>query len=411
MQPPSRRRRAARSAAAAAAAAAAAPAAAPTWTPSTSGGQQAPLPLPDAFNTCAFSPAYSQRDWARHREHWRHLRHLGSWASSLVFRNVLPMAAVLTAEAALLCWARSQASLAAAHSLALPLAPFSLTSFALAMLLVFRTNQSHARWWEARMLWGGTVNACRSLARETLAGMRRATPRLCDLSLCFTVAYANCLVAHLQGLSDAWLKGELEDKLEPLEVEIVMASQHRPGACLHALSEVIRAAQERGEIDSITHLYLAERLHNLTDTMGACERILKTPMPLSYTRHTSRFLVLWLGLLPLALIPQLGAVTVPAVALISVLLLGIDEIGVNLEEPFRRLPLKDIADSIEASVAGYDEENSAVRRMVLHRAGTAPPAIKFAAQGANNGNGSGNGSDDSAGRSPVILSPPLWRLR
>ena len=26
------------------------------------------------------------------------------------------------------------------------------------------------------------------------------------------------------------------------------------------------------------------------DAMGSCERILRTPIPLSYTRHTSRFL-------------------------------------------------------------------------------------------------------------------------
>ena len=32
--------------------------------------------------------------------------------------------------------------------------------------------------------------------------------------------------------------------------------------------------------------------------MGACERILRTPIPLSYTRHTSRFMMIYLTLLP-----------------------------------------------------------------------------------------------------------------
>ena len=35
--------------------------------------------------------------------------------------------------------------------------------------------------------------------------------------------------------------------------------------------------------------------------MGACERIFKTPIPVIYTRHTSRYVGLWLALLPLAI--------------------------------------------------------------------------------------------------------------
>jgi hypothetical protein len=34
------------------------------------------------------------------------------------------------------------------------------------------------------------------------------------------------------------------------------------------------------------------------DMQGCCERILRTPIPLSYTRHTSRFMMIWLTLLP-----------------------------------------------------------------------------------------------------------------
>jgi len=31
----------------------------------------------------------------------------------------------------------------------------------------------------------------------------------------------------------------------------------------------------------------------LQDSMGSMERILRTPIPLAYTRHTSRFMVGW----------------------------------------------------------------------------------------------------------------------
>ena len=36
--------------------------------------------------------------------------------------------------------------------------PFGLTSFALSLLLVFRTNASYARWLDARKTWGKVTN-------------------------------------------------------------------------------------------------------------------------------------------------------------------------------------------------------------------------------------------------------------
>lgn len=283
--------------------------------------------------------------------------------TSLVFKNILPVVTLLTAEAAALVY------MPQAAGLGLPMLPFNLTSFAMALLVTFRCNQSYDRWWEARKLWGGTVNSCRSLAREMLTGMRKSSPALCSRGLCLIVAYVNVLAAHLQGLSDEYLRGRLEQKLMKDEVELIMASKHKPGGVLHAMGQVNRAAQERGEIDNITHLLLSGYVHNLTDYMGACERILRTPMPLSITRHTSRFLMVWMGCLPFALVPQMGALAVPVMAIIAILLFSIDEIGVNLEEPFRRLPLIDIANVIEASVVSYQSEHDAMRAVMQ----AAPP--------------------------------------
>lgn len=44
-----------------------------------------------------------------------------------------------------------------------------------------------------------------------------------------------------------------------------------------------------------------ENVSRLTDAVSACERILNTPIPLSYTRHTARFLMAWLACLPFCL--------------------------------------------------------------------------------------------------------------
>ena len=61
--------------------------------------------------------------------------------------------------------------------------------------------------------------------------------------------------------------------------------------------------------------------------------------PLMSCRHTSRFLVIWLCFLPFTLWRACHWVMVPAAVTIAFLLLGVEEIGVQIEEPFGILPL------------------------------------------------------------------------
>lgn len=44
--------------------------------------------------------------------------------------------------------------------------PQGLTSFALSLLLVFRTNSSYGRFDEARKIWGGILNRARHIGNQ-----------------------------------------------------------------------------------------------------------------------------------------------------------------------------------------------------------------------------------------------------
>jgi predicted membrane chloride channel (bestrophin family) len=48
----------------------------------------------------------------------------------------------------------------------LPLQPFTLSSPALGLLLVFRTNGAFQRFFEARALWGALINYSRNSVRQ-----------------------------------------------------------------------------------------------------------------------------------------------------------------------------------------------------------------------------------------------------
>lgn len=108
--------------------------------------------------------------------------------------------------------------------------------------------------------------------------------------------------------------------------------------------------------------------------MGACENIFATPMPVAYSKQTTTFLFLWLFFLPWGLGKPLGVGVVFAQQLLSFFLLGIEDIGIQIEQPFDVLPLKKIVGKIanETQIvrASFDalEDAAAVRRKQGERA-------------------------------------------
>ena len=81
-----------------------------------------------------------------------------------------------------------------------------------------------------------------------------------------------------------------------------MAAKNRPMFCLSAMSSNLRAAN----LDPIDRSRVDASITTLVDLTGACERIFKSPVPLVYTRHTSRFLATFLLFLPMGIWPAMA---------------------------------------------------------------------------------------------------------
>merc|ERR1711934_231903 len=113
-----------------------------------------------------------------------------------------------------------------------------------------------------------------------------------------------------------------------------------------------------GNLDTISSSRIDTTISTLVDLTGANERIFKSPVPLVYTRLTARFLTVILTFLPLALWSALGEswnhwLTVPASVGISFFLFGIEEVGIQIEEPFSILPLEAFCNG---AIAATNEE-------------------------------------------------------
>lgn len=111
-------------------------------------------------------------------------------------------------------------------------------------------------------------------------------------------------------------------------------------------------------IYAASRLYFTECFAAFSGAARQCEMLTTTPIPLSYTRHTSRFLMIWLSLLAFPLADELsGFAAVPALFFISMLLLGVEEIGVQIEEPLSIMDLEGMVASLEL---GFGEAQDAV---------------------------------------------------
>merc|ERR1711862_761048 len=81
-----------------------------------------------------------------------------------------------------------------------------------------------------------------------------------------------------------------------------------------------------------------------------CERLRRSPIPLSFGRHGLRCLMIFLLGLPFALVPVCGLMTPIYNVAIAFLTLGIDQACIQLEEPFGILPLLPICRRTEANL-------------------------------------------------------------
>jgi len=240
-----------------------------------------------------------------------------------------------------------------------------LLSNALALLLVFRTNTAYDRFWEARQLWGFLISRIRELSRfahSSLRGMDR------EHFLQLTAATPPIILQHLQSGWKGWqrienveLKRQADRQLIGMvpkeDLSVLIHSNNRPFLVVKMLGNIIRrvytdaagikaqrwsSAADIKPFDAaiINSALTVERQHaeqmltGVLEALGGCERIVRTTVPRSYSRHTSRFLSVWCLTLPFILVDSYQWRMVPIVFLTSWALCVIEEVGHLIEDPF-----------------------------------------------------------------------------
>ena len=248
------------------------------------------------------------------------------------------------------------------HVKPIPIALHSLSGTVLGVLLAFRTSQSYDRFWAGRQLWADVANSVRNLGRLAATAWN---PRRYKSFLRLLQAYPVALRQHLRGQRDM---DEFEPYLETSEVNELSTADNLPLALTLSMS-VLLAELPNDPATSYMWFACSEEVRRLTEIIGTCEAIAGTPVPISYSRHSSRVVSMFTLMLPLALVGIMDSIpgTVVSTTIISWFLFGIEVIGHNIEEPFglggvRRpelLPLRRYSDNI---ILDLQEENRIIER-------------------------------------------------
>ncbi|KAF2604916.1 hypothetical protein F2Q70_00026408 [Brassica cretica] len=250
---------------------------------------------------------YTHEKWVEHRSSLRHVRHLVSSFSSRVILSLIPPVFFFTSVAVVIASYNSAVALewlpGTFPILRSSSLPYQLTAPALALLLVFRTEASYSRYEEGRKAWVRIIAGTDDLARQVICSVDGSGDELVlkDLLLRYIAAF-------------------------PV-----------------ALKE-------------------SKMLH-LHEGIGVCEQLMGIPIPLSYTRLTSRFLVFWHLTLPIILWDECHWIVVPATFITNQI--KTVQVGVLIEEPFPMLALDELCDLVHSNIQEAVKSETIIRNRIL----------------------------------------------
>merc|ERR1719274_297683 len=317
---------------------------------------------------------YFHDNWIKHRSNDRYLRNFRTLFDSGVVRSLSSEILLVTAISILVVTLNmliagyddfsmvhhaAPLPLPIIKDLSLPALPFTIAMPALSLLLVFRTNTAYFRWNEARTLWGGIVNTTRNLQRQSNVYFAKEDTELREQLTREVALFPKALRSFLRGASDDEIfREEATQLVGPETAEAIMASKNRQTF----VTNMISATVQRANLNPMDRARMDDMVCKLVDQLGACERIFRSPIPLVYTRHTARFLTSFMVLLPLALWQPMGGswnhwATIPATAVLAIFFFGIEELGIQIEEPFGILPLESLCDTSIGAVVNDMQES------------------------------------------------------
>ncbi|KAJ1728223.1 hypothetical protein LPJ61_004150 [Coemansia biformis] len=266
-------------------------------------------------------------------------------------------------------------------NLAVNLSIMTPVAVVLSLLLVFRTNSAYDRFWEGRKLWQDLIVSSRNLIRNIWCGTNEKSveDRLRKQQVLKEISAFVIAIKHYLRGEDGIEYADFDGLLSP-ELRVRLMSTHDPvnygtiGNCgvghnspeqrgtshanlyaqnqqqsegweraceaplpmliLYQIQKYVDYSMATGTVTAQLYANMLGQVNQLAGLMGGCERIISTPIPLAYHIHLHHSLYLYLLVLPWALGSMGLPHTIILQAIISFMMLGIDAISREIQNPF-----------------------------------------------------------------------------
>lgn len=268
---------------------------------------------------------------------------LFAWHGTIL-PKVLPALGLVIFLSGLLVYLRQ------AHFFSFPAVPaigFTIFGVILSIFLSFRNTACYDRWWEGRKLWGALIATTRHLCRDSYVLDDQSREILLYRMMLFTHLLRDRLRQQQQSIQHYQAHTGFEAATYEQLPTHINASQW----VLEQIQKDLVLRYKQGKITDIIYNNLNQHTVALGDIQAGCDRILSTPLPFSYSVLLHRAVYSFCFILPFSLEASLGLWTPILVGLIAYMLLGLDELSAELEEPFglqdNDLPLDSIVRLIE----------------------------------------------------------------
>ena len=226
----------------------------------------------------------------------------------------------------------------------------SLLGVVLGLFLVFRTNSAYDRWWEGRKLWGSLVNNTRNLAHKLNAFLPRSDSENRDY---FSKMIPNFVISVKESLRGAVNINDFEKAGSDFTKRLENI-RHIPNRLSSMMYERVNELYKKNEITGDQLFLVDKELKEFSDILGACERIKNTPIPYSYSMYIKKFIFIYVITLPFGFVTITGYLTILVVVLTSFVILSVELIAEEIEDPFGRdvndLPTDELSGKIRDNV-------------------------------------------------------------
>ncbi|CAG8433295.1 13043_t:CDS:2 [Ambispora gerdemannii] len=262
----------------------------------------------------------------------------------------------------------------------IPQAFIPVLGFVVGLLLTYRTNTAYDRYWEGRRAWSTMEVAIRTFTRLIWVNLKETDSSdvvqkktAINLLLGFAIG-TKYYLREQEGSKQPDLQPlivDIRSKLpgyEPLEdqdraeefrraseesaskIDMLVKSKKKPhqrekGEYVPEnhnipleislyLSSYIKAQMDNKNSEAPVTTAMLNSLNTMVDCLTTFERILRSPIPIAYSTHLSQTVWVYCLTIPIQFVQLLHWFTIPFVFFATGVLLGIERIGGEIENPF-----------------------------------------------------------------------------